>query len=85
MLTTSGTLSINYMFWPLIGQHKVVFNLSSNCTIYVVCFGGGGDADDKDNEISFTTVSGINSNFNRMVAIIDSIDSFNYCDQSIKV
>ena len=45
------------MFRPLIGHHKVVFNLSSNYTIYVV-YSGGGD------EISFTIVSGIYSNYN---------------------
>ena len=32
-LATSGTLSIIYMFRPLIGHHQVVFNLSCNYTI----------------------------------------------------
>ena len=53
------------MFRPLIGHHQVVFNLSSNYAIYVVYSRG--------DEISFTIVSGINSNFNRLVTIIDLI------------
>jgi len=53
------------MFRPLISHHQVVLNLSSNYTIYVMYSGG--------DEISFTIVSGINTNFNRLVTIIDSI------------
>ena len=54
ILATSSTLSINYMFRPPIGHHQVVFNLSSNYTIYVVYSGRGGG------KISFTIVCGIN-------------------------
>jgi len=53
------------MFQPLIGHHQVVFNLSSNYAIYVVYSWG--------DKISFTIVSGISSDFNRLVTIIDLI------------
>ena len=56
------------MFWPPSGHHQVAFNFSNNYTIYVV-YSGGGERD----EISFTIVSGINTNFNRLVTIIDLI------------
>ena len=45
------------MFRPLIGHHQVVFNISSNYTIYVVYSGGG-----RGDEISFTKVRGTDSN-----------------------
>jgi len=36
VLSTSGASSINHMFRPPIDHHQVVFNLSSNYTIYMV-------------------------------------------------